>query len=399
MCIMYFMVFGIAAFGGDFIKQNFAGISFTYITMIALIISYFKYFILYRGKLKLDKRTKAIVYFEIYGLLMVVFSLVGVNKFFISSDLYSNVFYIPRQAYYLAVLPALILMREDMYMNSLKKNLNRYGDIIFWSIYFLQIITNKKFCVSVPTIFALSALALYNGGTRRTIKNLIKFIVILATPIAVGGELTNIIIRMIYISVFIFKDYKQNVIKIMSFGLICMIIIIYVIPLFSPVFEDIFDANSFWRLRYWNDEIQQFVQSHFLGVGYGTSYATEHFVGQAGNIVGGPFGATAEYTTMEKLFVVGPHNSYITILFRLGLIGSAMFLFMIFSISNAIKKHFKNILPVTIYMFFSAVVIIGVNVGLESPYYLLIFVFALGFAIHDIKNCEKDNKNLGFNKI
>lgn len=130
-------------------------------------------------------------------------------------------------------------------------------------------------------------------------------------------------------------------------------------------------------------------------MGYGTSYATEQFVGQLGNIVGGPFGATAEYTTLEKLFVVGPHNSYIAILFRLGLIGSVMFLFMVFSVRNAIKRYSKDILPATVYLFFSAVVIVGVNVGLESPYYLLIFVLALGFAIYDINSCEKEiNKNI-----
>lgn len=174
----------------------------------------------------------------------------------------------------------------------------------------------------------------------------------------------------------------------MSIGLVCMIVAIYLMPLFASLFENIFDVNSFWRLRYWNDELGQIIHSKFLGVGYGTSYATENFVGQIGSVIGGPFGATAEYTTLKKLFVVGPHNSYIAILFRLGLIGIIIFLFMMFSVHNAIKRYFKDILPVSAFLYFSSAVLIGVNVGLESPYYLLLFAFSIGFTIFDITICE-----------
>ena len=168
-----------------------------------------------------------------------------------------------------------------------------------------------------------------------------------------------------------------------------MIVAIYILPLFSTLFENVFDANSFWRLRYWRDELEQLMQSHFLGVGYGTSYSTEGFVGQLGNVVGGPFGATAEYSTLDKLFVVGPHNSYIAIFFRLGLIGIVMFLYMLFSVNESIKRYSDDIFPVSIFLFFSSAVLIGVNVGLESPYYLLLFVFSVGTVIFEATVREK----------
>lgn len=55
MFVIYFMVLGIAAYGGNFIKISIAGISFTYITMAALGVSYFRYFVMKNGKLCFKK--------------------------------------------------------------------------------------------------------------------------------------------------------------------------------------------------------------------------------------------------------------------------------------------------------------------------------------------------------
>ena len=280
-------------------------------------------------------------------------------------------------------------MREKEYLYPLKKTIDNFGELLFWCIYIIKIISNRSFCISVPTVLILSGLALYNGGTKRTLKNYIKFLIIVLTPVAMGGELTNIIIRLIYVCIFLFRKHKRYVVKILSTTLICMIITIFILPAFYSFFESILDANSFWRLKYWNDELVQFRESNLFGVGYGTSYATESFVGKIGNVVGGPFGATAEYTMMDKLFVVGPHNSYIAIVFRLGLIGIIMFLYFIFSINSGIKRYYKDISPVSMFLFYSSIVLIGVNVGLESPYYLLLFVFSVGMTVYDITICEK----------
>lgn len=134
------------------------------------------------------KKTKSIIIFEIYRLLMVLCSFIGINKLFISSNLYTNVRYIPRQAYYLVVLPALILMREEAYMMPLKKFINKYGNFLFWLVYDVQIFSNRKFCITVSTVLVLAGLALYNGGTRRTVRYMVKFLAIMSTPMAGGGN-------------------------------------------------------------------------------------------------------------------------------------------------------------------------------------------------------------------
>ena len=172
----------------------------------------------------------------------------------------------------------------------------------------------------------------------------------------------------------------------MRFGLAfkTMIAGIFILPIMSGLFTNIFDANSWWRLLYWKDELAQLVQSYGLGVGYGTSYATENFVGNLGSVVSGPFAATAEYSTLDKLFITGPHNSYVSIAFRLGIVGIVLFLVMIFDLIEKISEKSNDISRCAIFMLFSSIVLIGVNVGLESPYYLIMFVFSFGFCASEV---------------
>ena len=383
MYVMYFMILGIAVMGGSFTHLRIFGISFTYITIAALFVSYFRFFIIKRGIITLDKKRKALVLFEIYAILMVCISLLSITKFFISDELYMQFSYIPRQAFYIAVMPSIILIQDEMYSKKLIMFLNKYSDYLFWIILVLHMVSMKAFAVSLTTIIFLAFLALYNGGNTRTIKNIIKFLIIIFIPIAVGGELTNLIIRCTYAFVFLYRKHEKTSIKILKIIFIGMLFSIFILPLFTPVFSDIFDVNSFWRLSFWQDELNQLLKSKLIGVGYGTSYATINFSGGL-DVVGGPFGATVEYSTLDKLFVTGPHCSYIAIAFRTGVVGIVLFLFYIFSVIKGVEEKAKSIPLYVIYALFSSLFLIGFNVGLESPYYLMIFVFFIGLSAYCI---------------
>ena len=50
---------------------------------------------------------------------------------------------------------------------------------------------------------------------------------------------------------------------------------VFVVPFFADKITPFLDANSAWRIRFWNDELVQLVQSKGIGVGFGTAYATE----------------------------------------------------------------------------------------------------------------------------
>lgn len=378
MTLFYICVLGVALFGGPFVKFSIAGIQIFYFVLLFLVVAYIKYLYSHWGVIQLTKINKAIIGFELYALIMITMSFAGTNKLFASDDLFFAKAYIPRQAYYVFVIPAILLMEDrdniDYFKNFLSKNYN----IIFWIIYIGSMIYSKRFAISVPTELILAGLLLWGNDIRRTKSGFLQTLLILFSPIAVGGEMTNMLIRMIYVFLYFYKN-KHNAIKILSLAFKTMIAGIFILPIMSGLFTNIFDANSWWRLLYWKDELAQLVQSYGLGVGYGTSYATENFVGNLGSVVSGPFAATAEYSTLDKLFITGPHNSYVSIAFRLGIVGIVLFLVMIFDLIEKIFEKSNEISTCAIFMLFSSIVLIGVNVGLESPYYLIMFVFSFGF--------------------
>ena len=392
MFVFFITIFGIAIYGGKFVRFQILHIPITYIVMAALFVSYIRYFIVNKGILKLTNGEKKLTAFEIYGGIMTVLSLLGLNTFFTSDDLYRSAAYIPRQVYYLLFLPAIILFRDSFYTEKVDRLLARCGKILFWLIYFGHITAARKFSLSVPTEFILGWLALSIGKGRATKSSILMLIATLFTPLAVGGEMTNLLIRFVYAAHFFFyKKQGKRLFQLMAMGAGISVIAIFVLPLFDKVFSFVFDANSLWRLRYWKDEMIELSKSFFLGVGYGTSYASKNFVGESLNIVGGPFGATSEYSTFDKLFITGPHSSFVSVAFRLGIIGLVNFVLFIKGIYRDLLSSGREISPATCFAFFGAIIIIGVNVGLESPYYLMMFVFALGRCVQDAKSIPNSN--------
>lgn len=386
MFALFFTILGIAIFGGSFIRFQIWRFPVTYLVMGALAVSYIRYFLVKRGVLSLKKGEKNLLVFEIYGLMMVALSFFGLNRLFISDELYTSTAYIPRQAYYLMFLPAIILFQDDFYTKRLDWFIRRYGRALFWIIYFGHIAVNRKVALSVPTEMIMCWLMFSVGETYTSPANLLRLAAVVFTPIAVGGEMTNLLIRVACVLYFFLHSKSGGVLfQFMAIGIGCMVAGMFVLPIFDKAFESVFDVNSFWRLSYWKDELTQLIKSYFLGVGYGTSYASRSFIGGSLNITGGPFGATAEYSTLDKLFVTGPHSSFIAIAFRLGIIGILTFVQFLKGIYRDLLNTRREVSVATCFAFFAALIIIGVNVGLESPYYLMLFVFSMGKCAQEAK--------------
>lgn len=375
MEIVYFMVFGIAIFGGSFVKSKIFGIPLVYISMAILFIQYIVYLKKQSGVLKIDKRRKKLCQFVLWGLLYVAISIIGVNEHWVSNDLFYDRNFVLRQSYYLFILPAQFLFKHS---SRIDHAINKYGFWIFIFVYLARVVYIQDLAIGVSSIFVLSWLALQFFKEINISKKIIVFSIIVFSPIGVGGEMTNVIFRLIFIFVLFRKQtvhIKNSLRKLFSIGTV----ILLVSPLAWGIFGQRLDANSSWRMRYWRDEIIQVYNTNFVGVGYGTSYASTKFVGDIDTIVGGPFGATEEYSTMDRLFVTGPHNSFISIFFRLGIIG--YYLFVSFIYHNLNPKYIDC--KAKVFAAYAAIVLIMVNVGLESPYYLYLFVFAMGIAMEE----------------
>lgn len=385
MFALIFSLIGIALLESNFPKIRLAGIPIIYIIIICLLVSYLRFFIVMKGKIRLDKIEKSLLVFVLFGLIYTGISFLGINKFVASEDLYLMRSYIPRQAYYLFILPSVILFQDDFYIKGIDHFLLKYWKYFFWIIYFLQFIILKHFIISLSAEMILCWLLLYYEGNLSH-KNTLMYIVLLITPPSGGGASTQMIIRMIFLLIVLFHyKWKKKLYDRLTIAVGSIIIATFILPLFVNKIVVFGDANAVWRLQYWHDELSQLSKSFFIGVGYGTSYASKEFVGNSLNIVGGPFGASNGYSTLDKLFVTGSHNSFIAVSFRLGIIGISLFFSFIININYSLKNSKRLLSPSTYLGFYSSIILISFNVGLESPAYLCIFVFMMGRCVLEIK--------------
>ena len=385
--IYLLVVLGIAIFGGSFVKYSIAGINITYLIMGLTVIYYIKYFcfdirnnknelILYDKKRIIDKTRFAVLFFSVYGLLRLVLSYFNITDILVSDRLLIDNKYVFRQGYYLLLFPLLFVVSDYKQCDKIKESVANVRYLLFFLIYLLSIIINGHFSINVPTTFVLAYLGLVRRN--RNPFEIFMLILIVFTPISTGGEMTNMLIRAIYVVCYFTENERINdLYKYLRVTIFTFIILCFILPFFYNWFKGIFDANSFWRLNYWYDELNELRKSYYLGVGYGTSFASRDFV--AGNIYSGPFAADSQYTSIEKMFVVGSHNSIISTTFRLGIIGGGILLFYLNSLAKKLEYIAKNNKEDSLlycFLIYSTLIIVSTNVGFETPYYFLIFMFA-----------------------
>jgi len=205
------------------------------------------------------------------------------------------------------------------------------------------------------------------------------FVLLMLTPISIGGELTNVLLRILYLLFFVFQKRKKAVTGLIAFGVALCIISVFIVPFGSDYITPHLDANSAWRLNFWNDELIQLVRSKGIGVGFGTSFATVDFVANQPSILKSPYDPIYRQQTVEYLIITtAAHNSFISLAFRMGIVGIITFIGFLSSIFINIWKDIENTPIYAIFAFFASILIISVNVGLESVEYLIYFITALG---------------------
>lgn len=366
-------LFGSAIFNNGFFQLGFGGIN---VLSVFIVLGCFTY----AGMHLYNKRKQAkylpgkpndilLWAFVMYGLVTVLGSYLGLNRQSSSSSLLYDNSYIPRQAYYLFFIPLIILAGRHVQTPRILNMLGRHYRILFFFVYFSYLFINKTVAIDVPCFFCLSTLLLM-GRERGRVCDLLMLLLIVASPIDTGGEMTQVICRCLCIFLY-FSNESYVFLKPFLLISIFVVLACYIAPFF-PLDGFGFDSNTSWRLQYWKDELQQLIATHGVGVGYGTSYATQAFVGDA---ISGPFAATADYSISERVYVVGCHNSFVSIAFRLGVIGAGLLIAFIASCSKRkLPEHRCNYL---IYCVISSIVIVCFNVGFESPMYFFLFAFSI----------------------
>ena len=393
LCMIAFVVEG-----GGSASASYYGVTVIYAIMGALFVSYCYYFMTKREALTLGSADKCLLFFECWGLLQVVLSFTGINQIF-QTDLAYDTSYLARQAVYLFVLPAILLFRENLYMKGTERFLKKYGEILFWVLFVAQMFFVHDIRLMIIPQTVLCWLSLYldtNQGWRRWI----RIIAMMIVPTFDAGESTVLIIRLIFLAICILpKNWLRVGLCFLAAGVFAIVIGCFAIP--KTVGDSFFsDHNMSWRVRTWNDSENVLERTYFFGAGFGTSYQSMTYVDESINRMEWQYNANSEYSRDERKFVTGPHNSFVSLAMRMGIVGIISFLIFLFLLFRDLVKH-KTIIPprAGCFALLASMMIISFNVGLENPGYLLTFVFCVGMCAREGKKLKDQNRMLQENCV
>ena len=392
MTAIIFLIFA-GVLGIMDVKTEIFGVEAVYWCMAIMALAYLRYLYKNRRNIKdilTDSTVGWLIAFEICGAVMAAVSFLGLNAALAGPDLMLDKSFIPRHAIYLYFMPAIIVMAAPEYRQLMDRFLSICSLPLFWILYLFSVVFSGNWSLSVSPIFVLAFLHLYNPP-KKPVVNWLMFIAVILAPVATGGEMTNLILRALYAGYFGFGKKKKQLTGIIAAGVVVCLAAVFIVPFYADQITPYLGANSAWRLRFWNDALVQLVQSKGIGVGFGTSYATEAFVGNQPSISKSPYDPIFRQQTVEYLMMAtGPHNSLISVAFRMGIAGIVTFLGFLESIFTGLWKNIEQVPIYSLFVFFAAIAIVSVNVGLESPVYLLPFIFAMGLANQEIKGiCER----------
>lgn len=391
MEIIFVAMAGIALVSG-FMELTVLGIPVTYLCMMLMLLNYV-YEVTCRKQLKIRLKNYETIWLIliVYALAIVLLSFSENLRIGNSGRLLVNAGYIFRQAYYILFLPAVILVEDSASKWNCYEFMKRNSRILFVLIAVSNAVANKEIAIGVPVVFALAFLSLLNFRFR--VLDVLMAVLVLCSPVAVGGEMTNKLIRLVYAAVLVCGKKWKPLLQLMIVGIWGCVGLCLAMPLLLEFAQGFMDVNTLWRARFWTDELKVLAETGFLGVGYGTSYTSLEMVNPATYIpthLGEPFSPTSQYSIYDKVFVTGPHNSFVSLVFRLGIVGLAMFICFLIILQKKQMDHFEEVSLGSVFAVCVGIIIITLNVGLESPVYMLIFLFAVCCANYEVgRVCDR----------
>lgn len=377
---------------GSYAGATWFGIPVIYVLLGTLFVSYACCFAMKWEALSLRSAEKCLLALVGWGLIYVVLSFLKVNRVF-DADLAYETSYIPRQAVYFAVFPAAILFRENLYLKNVERFLKRYGEILFWVLYIYHMYYFQDFTLTVIAQILLCWLSLHLETNQRW-RRWLRIIALVALPLPDYGELTILIVRAIFLAICVVpKQWSRTMLCLMAVVVFAVVVTCFILPQVTG--EGTFsDASMTWRMRIWKEEETILKNTHFIGAGYGTSYPSQTYAKEAVARFEGQYRAEGGYTEYERMFVTAPHNSFMALTMRTGIIGLVLFLSYLILLFRNLVRH-KPLPPKSAcFALFAGIILILFNVGLESPGYLLTFVFCIGVCARAGKKLEDQDRIL-----
>lgn len=280
---------------------------------------------------------------------------------------------------------------------------------LFVLFFFKKVKSKKKWLITLFNAFSsdrynLALLPLIHNKTNRVI-----FIIVLLLLVFIKGEDTPKVIFIATIFLYLFNKKNKfyswlfNPILLFTFFILSLISLLYLSNKFSLFFDlDIADAyqyidvipsagvgNIIWRIMFWAYELKTVTLSSVNGFVFGFGFGTPIF-----DINSAPSFLLISNDTPNEEYYLGTHNSILYILFKQGIIAFVLFLSIIFSVFNRLKKINKQngYLPNDLIYFFLSFIFIFIaalfNVVLESALYASVFWIHIGMLYQAISKYE-----------
>lgn len=384
----------LSIFGNSFLKFKLIIPSFFLITYFLFCTLHVLLYFLQK-KISITKNEQKLIKFIFFMIISILLSLLGFYKFFDLNGIYFDSKYILKQVMFLDLLP-IGLSVYICFINQSKmieELLKKYSQKFFILFCILSIVGLCKNTVSYYTLLLLSFIEL-NKENRRLFYKLIIFLITAIYIKNIFSESTAFLMLLIYMIVLIFNknffDFLYKKRKIIYVLIVILLLIAVVNKDLIISYLQIKDPNYWWRFSYWMTELETLKDTYFLGVGFGSTYAsTSIFEVLSGGFIDPETGVFVN--SVKVLFTTAQHNSYMNILYRTGLIGIILFVRLVFSLIFKYKKYLRTNYDKMLYLaFLNANIIITFNVGLESPQFLIPFYFSL-FGLMSLEKKYKIN--------
>ena len=339
---------------------------------------------------------RALFYFLLLGFYYIFISFVGGFSLVFNIPLDKS--YIFRQAYFIPFLAIAI----PVFSESFKVGLFNYflKNKLFFVIFAAGL--RLPYAIQFATILVFSINNHFKGLVVFLFVLLYHYVTVFIPTYMTIGDLPGLQILLMQGILFIFFITRLRLnIKYLSAFIIILIFSAYFIQNELMILLRSVDDNAGWRLFVWVDNIKSTINDTSLfGHGFGTTYfaAEGRLPGQLveSTIMRAGGALDQGYSAYEVEFVRGQHNSFINIFYRLGIAGLLLFLSYFITIAKKIKKYRA---PRQLnYVLLISMIIIGVNVGLESPGYATMFAFFIGLVQYYLyTNTQKNIVNQSIN--
>lgn len=346
--------------------------------------AYYVYAFFFKKRLLTALKTNLfLTFFVVQGLVWLGLSYLGMAGWSpLSCRFPTSLSYAPRQAYYLAFLPLVVvpsLLGDGQAAYAFLKKYGLLAAAAYWLFASHFAGGVNAFSVSPQSLYLLLALCLFSDRRDPFAWALAAFLWLL--PSGGTGDSSVLLLRLLFTGLFLLGD-RAWVQRLSIIVLPCILVVSLALPLIRPLVNYIdkdsgLDATVGFRAAIWADEDRALVDSHGVGVGFGTTYASDELVA---DVWPAELGANDEYTAAQRPFVTAPHSSFVAVAFRQGLIGLALFSGLFVSLWRRIRRHaLAAERPQLLFLLLGAMLLFSVNVGLESPQYFEVFLLAFGW--------------------